>query len=189
MNKTLLSLLVLAALTAAPARADEAANSFALTLEPLMADTEHPSGDRSERHRPRFGIELAHTLWSNLELIAGAGIHRVRIKDSGSDTTLNFYDLRLGARQYFSRRQIGHWSPYLGLTVSEAWFRDADSTTGGNRRYTGYNASFGVGKRLSENTELRGWLGYSRLNAKDKLGDHSDTFATADLGLAAAIRF
>ena len=189
MNKTLLSLLVLAATLAAPAQADERNHSFGITLDPLMIDTEHPAGDRSETHRPRIGIEYTGRVWSKLDVTLGAGIHRIRIKDTGSETSLNFADLRLGLRQYFTSRQVGAWSPFIGASISEAWLRDADSASGGNRRYGGYNASVGVAKLLSDNTDLRFWLGYTRLNAKDKLGNHTDTFASGDLGLAAAIRF
>ena len=198
MKKTLLSLLVsgtlgtlgaIGASLATPALADERNQSFGITLDPLLLDTEHPAGDRSETHRPRFGIEYAHKVWSKLDLTAGAGIHRIRVEDTGSDTTLNFVDLRLGLRQYFTSRQIGSWSPYIGASISEAWLRDADSTVGGNRRYGGYSASLGIAKLLSDNTDISFWLGYTRLNAKDKRGDHTDTLATGDLGLAAAIRF
>ena len=193
MNKTLLSLLasllVLGATLAAPAQAEQRTQSLGVTLDPVMIDTESPAGDRSEKHRPRVGIEYTRSIWSRLDMTAGAGVHRIRIKDTGTETILNFTDVRLGLRQYFTNREVGSWSPFIGASISEAWLRDPDSTNGGNRRYSGFNASLGVAKLLSDNTDIRFWLGYTRLNAKTKLDNHTDTFASGDLGLAVAIRF
>lgn len=189
MKKSLPVLLMLSAFSTLPAHADERANAFAITLDPLLADTERPSGGRSEKHQPRFGIEYARTVWSRLDLTLGAGVHQLRVRSGDETDTRGMLDIRAGFRQYFTSREVGSWSPFLAGSISEAWLRDADSDVGGNRRYTGWSASVGVAKLLSENTDIRFSLGYTRLQARDKLGTHLDVLSSADLGLAAAMRF
>ena len=183
------SLLVALATLSAGVHAELPANTFGVTLEPLLVDTERPSGGRSEKHQPRFGIEYTRTLWQRFDLTLGAGVHQLRIKSGDETDSRGMFDVRAGFRQYFGAREVGVWVPFFAASASEAWLRDADSDVGGNRRYTGWSASVGAAKQVSATTDLRLSLGYTRLQARDKLGSHLDVLSTADLGLAAAIRF
>ena len=188
MKKMLLGLFV-ASVVPLAAQAEERLNGFALTVDPVMADTESPAGNRAEKHGTRIGVELGRMIWPRFEVFAGAGGERLRIENAGVKTDLNHVDVRLGARQYFSLRQIQAWSLFVDGSLSDAWLRDVDSAVGGNRRYGGWNASFGMAKPFSEHSDVRLSLGYTRLLASAKRGDHTDSLASADLRLAAGFRF
>jgi hypothetical protein len=179
---------LLFALSPLAASADEPVNAFSLTLDG-MTDTERPAGDRRENHGGRFGLEYARTIWPRLDLFAAAGGHRLRIEDGSSATRVDVFDLRLGARQYFLRRSIEAWSPFIDAAIGEAWIRDSQASNGGTRRYTGWNASLGMAKLLSANTDLRLAVGYQRLSTNDTQNDHTDDLSTADFRLAASSRF
>jgi hypothetical protein len=181
-----LALLVLALLPALAVA--DSANSLTLNLDALR-DTESPAGDRAEKYGPGFGLEYSREVWPQLDLYGGAGIHRLRIEENGSKSNLAFVDLNLGARQYFTRRSIDAWSPYLDLALVDAWLRDSDSTTGGNRRYDGWKAALGVGKLLTAQTELRIAVAYQRLRTSDRRNDFTDVLSAAGFRLGVAARF
>jgi hypothetical protein len=187
--KKCLPALVLCAAFPFFARAEGLSNTFALSLDPVMLDTEEPAGERSEKHDPRFAFEFAHTLWPRLDVFAGAGLRRLRIDRAGVKSTDPLVDLRLGARQYLLPRQPLAWTPFIDGSISDAWLRDRDSTQGGNRRYGGWNVAVGVSKQWSASTEVRFALGFSRLTARETRGDHTDVLSTADLRIAAGFLF
>lgn len=187
MKKLLFAVLVSSLLPLA-AFADDRLNAFSLTIDG-MTDTERPAGARRENHGGRFGLEYARTIWSRLDVFAAAGGHRLRIEDGSSESRVNVYDLRLGARQYFLPRSLDAWSPFIDAAVSEAWVRDHQASNGGTRSYTGWTASLGMAKLLSPNTDLRLAIGYQRLSTDDTLNDHTDVLSTADFRLAASSRF
>lgn len=188
MNKILPALVFCAAFPLL-AKAEGLSNTFALTLDPVMLDTEHPAGNRSEKHDPRFGFEFAHTVWPRLDVFAGGGIGRLRIDNAGVKTTLPLVDIRLGARQYLLARKPLAWVPFIDGSISDAWLRDTNSTQGGNRRYGGWNVSVGASKLWSQSTEVRFALGFSRLTARDTQGDHTDALSTVDIRIAAGFLF
>lgn len=187
MKKLLLAMLV-SSLLPQTASADDPVNAFSLTLDG-MTDTERPAGARRENHGGRGGLEYARTIWPRLDLFAAVGGHRLRIEDGSSATRVNVYDFRLGARQYFLPRSIEAWSPFIDAAVGEAWLRDPQASDGGTRRYTGWNASLGIAKLLSANTDLRLAIGYQRLSTDDTQNDHTDVLSTADFRVAAGARF
>lgn len=187
MNKLLLAV-SLFSLLPVPALAETPVNAISLSLDG-MADTERPAGTRRENHGGRFGLEYARTIWPRLEYFVAAGGHRLRIEDDSSKTRVNVYDFRLGARQYFLPRSIEAWSPFIDAAIGEAWMRDPQASNGGTRRYTGWNASLGMAKLLSPNTDLRLAIGYQRLSTDDRLNDHTDVLSTADFRVAVSARF
>jgi hypothetical protein len=187
--KKLLPALLLSAALPLVARAEGLSNTFALTLDPVMLDTEQPAGNRSEKHDPRFGFEFAHTVWRRLDVFAGAGFRRLRINSDSVESTLPLADLRLGARQYLMPRKPLGWTPFIDGSISDAWLRDTNATQGGNRRYGGWNVAVGASKLWSESTEVRFALGYSRLIAREKQGDFTDALSTLDLRIAAGFLF
>lgn len=166
----------------------ESPNSFALNLDTL-SDTESPAGDRAEKYGPGFGLEYSREVWPRLDLYAGAGIHRLRVEENGSKRNLAFFDLSLGARQYFTQRSLDAWSPYLDLALADAWLRDSDSTVGGNRRYDGWKIALGVGKLLTTQTELRIAVAYQDLRASERRNDFTDGLSAAGFRLGVAARF
>lgn len=188
MKRTVFALLV-PMLLPLTAQAEDRMNALGLTLDPLMADTESPAGDRDEKHGPRFGLEYARTVWPRLDLFFGAGAHRIRLEEAGAKTRVNLYDIRLGARQYFLARQVQAWSPFVELAVGEAWVRNEESTVGDSRRYDGWSAALGAAKRLSENTDLRFSVGYQRMRTDDKRNDYTDVYSTAELRAAVMVRY
>lgn len=190
MNKTRITLLcgALSALCWPALAVAESPNALALTIDALT-DTENPAGDRAEKYGPGFSFEFSHAVWPRLELYAAAGGHRLRIEDTGSKTDLTFFDVSLGARQLFRPLSLAAWSPYLDLALAGAWLRDPDSTLGGNRRYDGWKAAFGVAKLLSDETELRFAVAYQRLVADDTRNEHTDVLSAAGFRLAVASRF
>ena len=171
------------------AQADEPKNTFGLTLDPLMVNVESATGDRSEKHNARVGLEYTRTLFSRLDVFAGTGFHRVKVEEAGVVSKLNFFDARLGVRQYFSPRAGAAWSPFIDASIAEGWLEDSTSTVGGSRRYGGWNASVGASKYVSENTDFRIALGYSRFRAKAVLGVQTDTLSSAEIKVAVASRF
>lgn len=187
MKKLLLAAL-LSSLLPPPAFADDRVNAFSLSIDG-MADTERPAGTRRENHGGRFGLEYARTIWPRLDVFAAGGGHRLRIEDGSSKTRVNVADLRLGARQYFLPRSIEAWSPFVDVAIVEAWMRDPQASNGGTRSYSGWNASLGMAKLLSPNTDLRLAIGYAHLSTDDKLNDHTDVLSTADFRVAASVRF
>ncbi|HET6720061.1 MAG TPA: hypothetical protein VFH22_10460 [Rhodocyclaceae bacterium] len=186
--KKLLFAVALSSLLPVPAFADQPVNAIGLSLDG-MADTERPAGTNRENHGGRFGLEYARTIWPRLDVFAAAGGHRLRIEDGSSKTRVTVYDLRLGARQYFLPRSIETWSPFLDAALVEAWMRDPQASNGGTRRYTGWNASLGMAKLLSANTDLRLAVGYQRLSTDATRNDHTDVLSTADFRVAASARF
>ena len=166
----------------------EPVNAFTLNLDALH-DSEDPAGDRAEKYGAGFGLEYSREVWPRLDLFAGAGFHRLRVEEAGSKTRLGLVDLTLGARQYFSRRSLDGWSPYLEVAVSEAWLRDSESTLGGNRTYDGWKAALGIGKLLTEQTELRVAFAYQRLRTDDKHNDFTDVLSAGGFRLAVAARY
>lgn len=171
------------------AHAEAPVNALGLTLEGLITDTESPAGGRSEKHLPRLGAEYSRTIWPRLEVFLGAGLHRIKMKNGASETKLKFGDVRIGARQYLLPRTIAAWSPFIDAAVVEGRLRDPASTVGNNRPYTGWNASLGVAKLLSDSIDLRLALGYQQVKTDDQRNDHTDVLSSIDLRLAVLARF
>ena len=189
MQKVWLALFLLA-LFSPLSQADDRLSTLGVVIDAANADTEPPAGGVTEKHWPRVGFEYTRTVWPRLDIFGGAGYHRIRVaNNAGIFPGFRFFDYRVGARQYFSARQLNGKSYFIDASVSEGWLQDSASTTGGNRRYGGWNAAFGVAKLFSENVDMRVALGYSRMVAKVPQTFSTDVLSTVDLRMTFASRF
>lgn len=186
MKRSMIALFILLAL---PAHADERLNTFGVTVDPLIIDAEPPAGDVKEGHWPRVGFEFSRTVLPLFDLFAGAGFHRLRIEEAGAKTGLRLFDYRLGARQYFSPRELRATAFFVDASMSEGWLQDSTSTVGASRRLAGWNASFGMSKAMTERFDMRLALTYGRLTAKEIRGVPTDVLSSVELKITVASRF